>query len=159
MISFTISIRPSRPLTDRLIYFSLPKGVAEFFRGLSFFDKASASCYHRGMTVRTMGVRLYKEENRMNNYEKYRQVRKEAAATGLLLLILIAAWIAAGFGLADVRVEFFHLPLWVWTATIGFWLFAILGVKLLTATVFVDMSLEEDEDDAVDAGEEVHHDK
>ena len=72
------------------------------------------------MTVRTMGVRLYKEENRMNNYEKYRQVRKEAAATGLLLLILIAAWIAAGFGLADVRVEFFHLPLWVWTATIGF---------------------------------------
>lgn len=43
------------------------------------------------MTVRTMGVRLYKEENRMNNYEKYRQVRKEAAATGLLLLILIAA--------------------------------------------------------------------
>ena len=91
------------------------------------------------MTVRTMGVRLYKEENRMNNYEKYRQVRKEAAATGLLLLILIAAWIAA--------------------ATIGFWLFAILGVKLLTATVFVDMSLEEDEENAVDAGEEVHHDK
>ena len=111
------------------------------------------------MTVRTMGVRLYKEENRMNNYEKYRQVRKEAAATGLLLLILIAAWIAAGCGLADVRVEFFHLPLWVWTATIGFWLFAILGVKLLTATVFVDMSLEEDEENAVDAGEEVHHDK
>ena len=42
---------------------------------------------------------------------------------------------------------------------IGFWLFAILGVKLLTATVFVDMSLEEDEENAVDAGEEVHHDK
>ena len=38
-------------------------------------------------------------------------------------------------------------------------LFAILGVKLLTATVFVDMSLEEDEENAVDAGEEVYHDK
>ena len=136
------------------------------------------------MTVRTMGVRLYKEENRMNNYEKYRQVRKEAAATGLLLLIL-QGFLGFGqlffrfgqlllcfgqlffrraggllqIGLADVRVEFFHLPLWVWTATIGFWLFAILGVKLLTATVFVDMSLEEDEENAVDAGEEVHHDK
>ena len=90
----------------------------------------------------------------MNNYEKYRQVRKEAAATGLLLLTLIAAWIAAGFGLADVRAEFFHLPLWVWTATIGIWLFAIIGVKVLTATVFVDMSLDDE-----DGKGEVRHDK
>ncbi|CUO04101.1 DUF997 family protein [Mitsuokella jalaludinii] len=88
----------------------------------------------------------------MNNYEKYRQVRKEAAGTALLLLILIGAWIAAGFGLAGIPVEFFHLPLWVWTATIGIWLFAIIGVKVLTATVFVDMSLDDSE-------EEVRHDK
>ena len=51
-----------------------------------------------------------------------------------------------------VAVEFFHLPLWVWTATIGIWLFAIIGVKILTATVFVDMSLDDSE-------EEVRHDK
>ncbi|MFV0636593.1 YhdT family protein [Mitsuokella sp.] len=81
----------------------------------------------------------------MNNYEKYRQVQKEAAATGLLLLILIGFWVFAGFGLASVSVEIFHLPLWVWTATIGVWLFAILGVKILTATVFEDMSLEDEE--------------
>lgn len=49
-------------------------------------------------------------------------------------------------------MEFFHLPLWVWTATIGIWLFAIIGVKILTATVFVDMSLDDSE-------EEVRHDK
>lgn len=90
----------------------------------------------------------------MNNYEKYRQVRKEAAATGLLLLILIVAWIAAGFGLAGFSVELFHLPLWVWTATIGIWLFAIIGVKVLTATVFVDMSLDDE-----DGKGEVRHDK
>lgn len=88
----------------------------------------------------------------MNNYEKYRQVRKEAAGTALLLLILIGAWVAAGFGLSGIPVEFFHLPLWVWTATIGIWLFAIIGVKILTATVFVDMSLDDSE-------EEVRHDK
>ncbi len=81
----------------------------------------------------------------MNNYEKYRQVRKEAAATGLLLLILIGFWIFAGFGLCGSGVELFHLPLWVWTATIGVWLFAIIGVKILTATVFKDMSLEDEE--------------
>ena len=90
----------------------------------------------------------------MNNYEKYRQVRKEAAATGLLLLILIVAWIAAGFGLAGSSGELFHLPLWVWTATIGIWLFAIIGVKVLTATVFVDMSLDDE-----DGKGEVRHDK
>ena len=90
----------------------------------------------------------------MNNYEKYRQVRKEAAATGLLLLILIVAWIAAGFGLAGYSVELFPLPLWVWTATIGIWLFAIIGVKVLTATVFVDMSLDDE-----DGKGEVRHDK
>ncbi len=81
----------------------------------------------------------------MNNYEKYRQVRKEAAATGLLLLILMGFWIFAGFGLAGNSVEIFHLPLWVWTATIGVWLFAIIGVKILTVAVFEDMSLEDEE--------------
>ena len=88
----------------------------------------------------------------MNNYEKYRQVRKEAAGTALLLLILSGAGIAAGFGLAGIPVEFFHLSLWVWTATIGIWRFASIGVKVLTATVFVDMSLDDSE-------EEVRHDK
>ena len=90
----------------------------------------------------------------MNNYEKYRQVRKEAAGTALLLLILIGAWVAAGFGLVGIPVELFHLPLWVWTATIGIWLFAIIGVKVLTATVFVDMSLDDE-----DGKGEVRHDK
>ena len=90
----------------------------------------------------------------MNNYEKYRQVRKEAAGTALLLLFLIVAWIAAGFGLAGSSVELFHLPLWVWTATIGIWLFAIIGVKILTATVFVDMSLDDEDGEG-----EVRHDK
>ena len=40
----------------------------------------------------------------MNNYEKYRQVRKEAAGTALLLLILIVAWIAAGFEIGRAHV-------------------------------------------------------
>lgn len=78
----------------------------------------------------------------MNDYEKYRQVRKEAAATGLLLLVLIVAWILLGFGLAQVDVELFGLPLWVWTSTVGFWLFAVAGVAVLVRIVFCDMDLE-----------------
>ena len=88
------------------------------------------------------------------------QLREVPAGTegssghGAALLILIVAWIAAGFGLAGSSVELFHLPLWVWTATIGIWLFAIIGVKVLTATVFVDMSLDDEDGEG-----EVRHDK
>ena len=45
-------------------------------------------------------------------YEKYRQVRKEAKATGGLLVLLILFWCFAGFGLSGVDVEMFGLPLW-----------------------------------------------
>ena len=80
----------------------------------------------------------------VTNGEKYRQIRREAAATGVGLLMLIAFWIFAGFGLADVRGEVFHLPLWAVAGTIGTWCFAILLVKFLTSVVFKDMSLEDD---------------
>lgn len=78
----------------------------------------------------------------MNDYEKYRQVRREAAATGLLLLVLIVFWLFAGFGLSQVEAEVFHLPLWVWASTVGVWLVAILGVAALIRFVFRDMDLE-----------------
>ncbi|RHM57218.1 DUF997 family protein [Mitsuokella sp. AF33-22] len=81
----------------------------------------------------------------MNNYEKYQQVKKEAGATGALLLALILFWTAAGFGLAGTQVEFLHLPLWVWASSLGVWVFAIVGVKALTHFVFRDMSLEDEE--------------
>ena len=43
------------------------------------------------MTVRINGDATVQRRKTMNNYEKYRQVRKEAAGTALLLLILIVA--------------------------------------------------------------------
>jgi len=55
--------------------------------------------------------------------------------------ILDFCWL---LGLADVRGEVFHLPLWAVAGTIGTWCFAILLVKFLTSVVFKDMSLEDD---------------
>lgn len=81
----------------------------------------------------------------MSNYEKYRQVRREAGWTGILLAALIVFWCLAGFGLADVEMEIFGLPLWAVMGTIGVWLFAIIGVKLLTEFIFQDMSLDDDD--------------
>ena len=42
----------------------------------------------------------------MTREEKYRQVRREAGATGVLLALIILFWCAAGFGLAGVPVFF-----------------------------------------------------
>ncbi|MDD6382617.1 YhdT family protein [Mitsuokella sp.] len=81
----------------------------------------------------------------MNNYEKYQQVKKEAGATGVLLLVLIVFWMVAGFGLSGVQAEFLHLPVWVWMSSIGVWIFAIAGVRALTHFVFRDMPLEDEE--------------
>lgn len=81
----------------------------------------------------------------MNTWEKYRQVRKEAGATGVFLAVLIVFWLVAGFGVyafaADVRV--LYIPLWAVLGTFGVWLFAICGVRLLLSAVFRDMDLKE----------------
>ena len=84
----------------------------------------------------------------MTEKEKYGQVRREAIATGIVLLLLILFWLVAGFGLADAGIKVFHLPLWAVMGSIGVWFVAILLVRLLTKTVFRDMPL---------AGEEERH--
>ena len=78
----------------------------------------------------------------MTDYEKYQQIKKEAKATGLLLLGLIIFWLVAGFGLADSKLTVFHLPLWAVMGSIGVWLVAIIGTKILTSYFFADMDLQ-----------------
>lgn len=80
----------------------------------------------------------------MTPWEKYRQVAKEAVGTGWALIALLLFWGAAGFGLAHVQVKIAYVPLWVWAAIGGTWLFAVLLVKLLTARVFRDMALDDE---------------
>lgn len=83
----------------------------------------------------------------MNRKEKFKQANREANATWLALLIVIVFWCAAGFGLADVKVEFFQTPLWVWAGCIGTWLFAIAVSVILANHIFKDMDLDDKEDE------------
>ncbi len=86
----------------------------------------------------------------MSERRKFRQLQREAAATGIVLLLLILFWLAAGFGLSGSEIRIFHLPLWAVMGTFGVWFMAVFLVKVLTKTVFRDMSLSEEEDE--------HHD-
>ena len=83
----------------------------------------------------------------MTEKEKYRQVCREAAATGIALLILIVFWLFAGFGLSGSAATVFRLPLWEAASTVGVWIFAIALVWALTKFVFRDMDLEEERHD------------
>ncbi len=80
----------------------------------------------------------------MTEEEKYHQIRKEAAFTGIALLVLILFWLAAGFGMAQMEGEVLGLPVWVVASSIGVWFMAILLVKFLTRSIFRDMPLEDD---------------
>ena len=77
----------------------------------------------------------------MTPKEKYRQICREAGATGLVLLLLIVLWCVLGFGLSASEVTVLGLPLWALTGTVGFWLLAILLTFILVKFVFKDMAL------------------
>lgn len=84
----------------------------------------------------------------MTNKEKYRQVKREAIATGLALAALIVYWLFAGFGTAnflDSGIRIVGLPLWVVLGTFGTWAMAMLIVALLLRVVFRDMPLDDED--------------
>ena len=60
----------------------------------------------------------------MTERGKYRQIKREAIATGVVLLLLILFWLVAGFGLSGLDVKVFHLPLWAVMGTVGVWFMA-----------------------------------
>ncbi|MBO6304427.1 MAG: YhdT family protein [Selenomonadaceae bacterium] len=80
----------------------------------------------------------------MTDYEKLQQIKKEAVATGVALIILIIFWCAAGFGVSGVDVKMFNLPLWSVTGTVGVWIFAMALVWFLLKFFFKDMDLGEE---------------
>ena len=77
----------------------------------------------------------------MTPKEKYRQICREAGATGLVLALIIVLWCVLGFGLSGSEVMVLGLPLWAVAGTVGIWLLAILLTFILVKFVFKDMSL------------------
>lgn len=80
----------------------------------------------------------------MTEYEKFEQIKREAKFTGIALVILIIFWCVAGFGMANVNITIFNLPLWSVAGTVGVWLFAMVLVWFMIHFIFKDMNLEEE---------------
>ncbi len=83
----------------------------------------------------------------MKRSEKFRQANREAVATVVAAAAVIVFWCIAGFGLADIDISFMHTPLWVWGGCVGTWIFAVLVTIFLTKKVFMDFSLDNDDEE------------
>jgi uncharacterized membrane protein YhdT len=79
--------------------------------------------------------------------EKLDQASKEAKATVVALIAVVAVWIVLGFGLAGSDITLFHTPIWVIGGTVGTWLFTIAVCVFLAKKVFMDFDLDEEEVD------------
>ena len=83
----------------------------------------------------------------MTREEKNRQIRREALATIALFLFCFLWHVGFGYGLAHVDISICGLPLWWIVSTPGLLVVAVVGVVFLTKKVFVNFSLEDDEEE------------
>lgn len=82
----------------------------------------------------------------MDKKQIFKQIKKEAKATAVVLILVIAVWCVLGFGVSHLDITFFHTPLWEVTGCLGTWIFSILAVWWLIKKVFRDFDLGDEEE-------------
>lgn len=82
----------------------------------------------------------------MTKKEKFQQMKKEAKATVVVLVLIVLFWMVAGFGVDRLHITVGYTPLWVITGCIGTWLFSIGAVIWLVKKVFQDFDLDDGEE-------------
>lgn len=90
----------------------------------------------KGRFVNSPSIRTYRD--------KMRQANKEARATVVALICIIAVWLIGGFGLAGCDLELFHTPIWIIGGCVAPWIAAIIAAVVLSRRVFVDFDLDDD---------------
>ena len=82
--------------------------------------------------------------------QKMRQANREALATVVALIAIVAVWYVGGIGLAGCGIEVFSTPLWIIGGTVGTWVAAIAAAVILAKCVFADFSLDDEEGESRD---------
>lgn len=77
---------------------------------------------------------------------KMRQTHREAVATVIALIVIVAVWFIGGIGLSGCDIEVFSTPLWIIGGTVGPWVAAIICAVVLAKCVFADFGLDEPEE-------------
>jgi uncharacterized membrane protein YhdT len=84
----------------------------------------------------------------MTREEKNIQIRKEARATVVLFVICFVWHVGFGYLLSGSGITVAGLPLWWILSTPGVFVVAVVGVVYLLKKVFVNFSLDDEEDAA-----------
>ena len=94
---------------------------------------------------------VFERSLKMTREEKERQIRKEAHATSVLFLICFLWHAGSGYLLSGSGIKVFGLPLWWVLSTPGVFVIAVIGVVILLKKVFVNFSLEDDDESGKEA--------
>ncbi len=78
----------------------------------------------------------------MTYKEKMSQANREARSAVIGLVLTIIVWALLGFGVSTLDLEIFSTPLWVFTGTIGTFVFAVLITVVMAFRVFKDVDLD-----------------
>ena len=84
----------------------------------------------------------------MTRKEKDNQIRKEARATVVLFVICFVWHVGFGYLLSGSGITVAGLPLWWILSTPGVFVVAVVGVVYLLKKVFVNFSLDDEEEAA-----------
>ncbi|MBR3146918.1 MAG: YhdT family protein [Eubacterium sp.] len=87
----------------------------------------------------------------MTREEKERQIKKEARATAILFAICFIWHVGFGYLLSGSGIKLFGLPLWWILSTPGVFVVAVVGVIYLLKKVFVNFSLDDDDETGKEA--------
>ena len=87
----------------------------------------------------------------MTREEKNAQIRKEARATAILFCICFLWHVGCAYLLSGSGVTVAGLPLWWLLSTPGVFVIAVVGVVILLKKVFVNFSLDDEEEEEVQA--------
>jgi uncharacterized membrane protein YhdT len=85
---------------------------------------------------------------KMSYKEKFVQMNKEAKATWIAAIIVIAFWWISGFGVyaaCGAEWTILGMPAWFMLSCFGSWILAIIAVVFITSKVFKDFDLDDDE--------------
>ena len=87
----------------------------------------------------------------MTREEKDIQIRKEARATVVLFVICFLWHVGFGYLLSGSGITVCGLPLWWILSTPGVFVVAVVGVVYLLKKVFVNFSLEDEDEEGEEA--------
>ena len=113
-----------------------------------FFDMSQKHCFHSNMEKT---CRKCRNKDHPSYKEKFAIMDREALATLLLAVIIVAFFWGAIFALKDSGLFFFKMPAWFVVSCIGGYLLSVVGVIFLVKKVLVDFPLSDEDEESAEA--------